>query len=644
MEIESPFSIRTINIKLVPTVEQAELLDRGIETFSKLHDLAVNRYVKLSDPEMVGEEAKKLRRELKSPDCNGTFVDLAIGAKSADRYFRTLRKMAKKDIIARNKIVKKLEEEKVNLTKPKSVWFNPVKNVEGTCAMCGRVGNMPYRANEVEYKEECLCEVCAVDFFKYRSELYSLKRHIKKNYFLCKELAPEMELSKGFENILDKFDRPVGDFKGTVSNKMKIKGGQLKMDFETRLATMTLPTSEKLSVGFVGEHYYTKFPTYGTDSGTNKYITLITKFLTEGGYPSLVRKSKGRNRDLGEDSGYSGNWEYYLSIPVHYPMMEKAMEVEGCILVSQRKVMLYINGKIKFVELFNPYFRKRCFDRRHKTVQKQNAELRVCHWGLIPKKNRIFLLNLKNKLGYDWLNERDVYVTKSEDDNTVVITENNNGHRTIEISLDRKTGTASLVSSDGSSHTLYIVENKKEGGNGYSVTDLYVDEPVILPNKYSDGNLSNYINHQNKEVSRRIVEEAKRMLSDKGSVVLLDMTYMHPEGEGVVPMIALNGQIMNMLKYDSIYKGSIYWGHLKELTCPNCHTVQQEKSENRLVIRDILLSNITSWICEEDNCDNKINNPLIAVARHVMSSDMEDLLKKPTKKETKEDKKEEDSI
>jgi hypothetical protein len=259
----------------------------------------------------------------------------------------------------------------------------------------------------------------------------------------------------------------------------------------------------------------------------------------------------------------------------------------------------------------------------------------------------MFLLNLKNKLGYDWLNERDVSVRKSEDDNRVIIVDENNGHGTIEISLDREAGTASLVASDGSSHTLYIVQHKREGETGYSVTDLYVGEPVNMPKKYSDGNLLNYIEHKNKEVARQVVEEAKLMLSENGSgngsVVLIDMTYMHTQGEGVVPMIALNGQIMNMLKYDSIYKGSVYWGRLKELTCPNCGTVLQEKSENRYIIRDILFSNITSWVCEEDNCDNKINNPLIAVARHIMSSDIEDLLKKPTKKETKDDKIEEDS-
>jgi len=62
---------------------------------------------------------------------------------------------------------------------------------------------------------------CAVDFFKYRSELYSLKRYVKKNYFLCKELVSKIELSKGFETIMNKFDKPVEDFKGTISNRFK---------------------------------------------------------------------------------------------------------------------------------------------------------------------------------------------------------------------------------------------------------------------------------------------------------------------------------------------------------------------------------------------------------------------------------------
>jgi hypothetical protein len=62
------------------------------------------------------------------------------------------------------------------------------------------------------------------------------------------------------------------------------------------------------------------------------------------------------------------------------------------------------------------------------------------------------------------------------------------------------------------------------------------------------------------------------------------------------------------------------------------------------VIRDILLSKVTSWICESEGCGSKINSPLIAVARHIMGSDIEELLKKPTKKETKKDEKEEELV
>lgn len=635
-DTEEMFSIRTINVKLDPTEEQAKLLDKGIQTFSELHDIAVSRYAKLPDSKMTGEEGKNLRRELKSDSCTGTFVDLAIGARGAERYFRTLIKMAKKDIIHCNNVALKLEKENVNLTKPESVWFNPAKSAEGQCSMCGREGKMPYATNEPDINKEYLCEVCAVDFFKYRSELYSLKRYVKKNYFLCKELVSKIELSKGFENIMNKFDKPVEDFKGTISNRFKIKNGQLKMDFDTQIATLTLNDGEKVGIKFVGEHYYTNFPKYGLDSDTNKYRTLVTKFLNEGGYPSLVRKNKDENI-----------FEYYLSIPVHYPSVNRELKPEGVIIVSQRKVMLYINNKIKFVELFNPYFRKRVFERKHKDVQQQNAELSLCHWHLIPKKNRMFLLNLRDKLEYDWMKERNVTVTKSEDDNMVTITDDRDPNNVVKITLDRAVRTAKLIASDGTTHTLHIVSHKKEGKDGvsrYSVTDLYIDQPVSMPNKYSDGNLLNYIEHKNKEVSRHIVEEAKKLLSDKGSVLLLDLTYMHPEGEGIVPMVALNDQIRNMLKYDSIYGGSVYWGRLRILTCPNCHSVQPEKSENRLVIRDILLSKVTSWICESEGCGSKINSPLIAVARHIMSSDIEELLKKPTKKETKKDEKEEELV
>ena len=125
------------------------------------------------------------------------------------------------------------------------------------------------------------------------------------------------------------------------------------------------------------------------------------------------------------------------------------------------------------------------------------------------------------------------------------------------------------------------------------------------------------------------------MLSNEGSVVLVDYTHIHPEGEGIVPMISLNDQIKNMLKYDSIYRGSINWRNLKVLVCPICHKELPERDNKRYFIRDIFLSKWNSWICEEDNCKKKINNALIGVARHVMTCDMEDLLK--TKKEKEED-------
>lgn len=74
------YSIRSINVKLDPIKEHIELFDKDIQTFSRLHDIGVNRYAKLSEPTKINreEEAKKLRKELTTPECTGTFVDLAI--------------------------------------------------------------------------------------------------------------------------------------------------------------------------------------------------------------------------------------------------------------------------------------------------------------------------------------------------------------------------------------------------------------------------------------------------------------------------------------------------------------------------------------------------------------------------------------
>lgn len=621
------FSIRTINLKLNPTEEKKELIDKDIDSFSDFHDLAINRYAKLSDPKEMIEESKKIKAELKSSNCTGTFIDLAIGMRGAMSHFNTLRKMAKKDILYRDREIKKLEEENINLMKPKSVWFNKVKNVKGQCCMCGRKGNMPRQSNE--YKDEFLCEVCSVEFFKYRTVLFPIKRHVMKNYNLCRDIASKKNLSEGLTKEIERFGKSVETFKRTISNKIKLKMGQLKLDFDKKMATITLQSGQKIQVEFLGDHYYTNFPKYGLDSDVNKYEKLIKDFLDGGGYPFLIRLNKNKN---GEQ--YS---EYYLSIPTHYPMKDKELNIEGCILVSQRRVLVYINGKAKFIELFNPYFKKRSYGKKQKIIQQENANLCICDWNKIPRKNRMLLLSLRDKLGYDWINENDVLVKKSEDGNITTVEHDDNIHKIV-ITLDRDIETAQLVSNDGSFHSLHIVESKKRPEEGkYKKTELYIKPQIPMPKKYSEGNLLKYIRHKNKEVARQIVEESKKLLSENGGVVVINYTGIHPEGKTVTPIISLNDQITNMLQYDSIYAGSIYWKRLKELICPNCYRVLPEKSENRYIIRDIFISEIKNWVCEDEICNRKINSPLIAVARHIMNSDIKELLKPPTRKETKED-------
>lgn len=518
--------------------------------------------------------------------------------------------------------------------------------------MCGREGKIFWQHNEQEYNES-LCEVCAVDFFAYRKPLATLNRNDKTNYFLCKDLASKEQLSKGLLKEINRFDKLIDPFKGTVSNKFKLKGGQWNMDFETKKITITLSNLDKIQVPFSGgDYYYNNFPKYGLDSDIFKFRKLMEDHISRKGYASIIRINKG------------GINSYYLSIPTHYPMQDRELkveEIEGCILISQRKVLLYINGKAKFIELYNPYLKKRIYGNKTKEIQQENADLCICDWNRIPKKNHMLLLNLKKKLGFDWVNDHDVTVIKSEDDNRVIIKDDYND-RMIEISINRDTGIGELrLEEDGHSHIsliLNIVERKKNlektkvvnqinlintDKNKYNKqqstvrrTDIYLGPQIPMPKKYSDGNLLKHIRHKNKETARQIVEEAKKMLNG-GTVVLIDYKGMHPEGESIVPIGSLKDQINNMLRYDSIYGGSIYWGHLKVLTCPNCHKVLPEKKANRLIIRDIFLSDMTEWECEEDHCNKKINSPLIAVARHIMTGDMKEFLKKPTKKDIKKD-------
>lgn len=636
------YTIRSINLKLVIKEELVEKINGEFDVFSTLHDIGVNRYARLSDAnkETIAEEAKKMRRELKSETCSGTFVDLAVGRKGAESYFHNLRDTAWDDILHRDGEIKKLEKENINLIKPESVWFNPAKKVEGKCCMCGREGKMPHYSNEFK---EALCEVCAVDFFKYRTIIKPLRRHVKKNYFLCKDMAGKEKLSDGLIKEIDRFEKQVQEFKGTVSNKVKLKGGPWKVDFEKRLATIPLRKpggKEKIQVEFVGDHYYTNFPEYGLLSDVNNFKKLIKEAENRKGGAWLIRKN------ISDDSEHP-QYEYYLSIPTRYPMQIKE-KVEGCILMSPRKVLLYINGDAKFVELYNPYLKKRIYETKQKEIQGKNKNLCVCDWNRLPIKNHMFLTNLRKKLGFDWINENDVTVKKSEDGKTVIVTDDNDINRSIEISISQETGTAELKSINNgecSNNTLYIVESKKNlEENRYKKKELYLDPQVPMPKKYADGNLLKHVRHKNKETARHIVEEAKKMLSDEGNILLVDYTGIHPEKETKVPIISLNDQIYNMLRYDSIYRGSIRWGRLKVLICPHCHTALPEKRDNRFIVRDIFMSKIKSWICQEDKCDIRINSPLIAVARHIMDSDIKELLKRPTKKEKEENDKDEITI
>jgi hypothetical protein len=633
------YTIRSINLKLVIKEELVEKVNGDFDVFSNLHDIGVNRYARLPDTkkETIAEEAKKMRRELKSEDISGTFVDLAIGQKSAESYFHQQGDKAKKDISRIDGEIKKLEKENINLTKPESIWFNPVKKVYGTCCMCGREGKMPLYSNMFK---EALCEVCAVDFFPYRETIKQIKSRIRKNYPLCKDMVGKEKLSNGLIKEIDRFERSE-EFKGTISNKVRLKGSQWNIDFETKLVTITLRQprgKDKIQVEFLGDHYYNNFPTYGLLSDDHNFKKLIDDHVSGEGTAFLTRKIKS------SDSCHI-QYDYYLSIPTHYPMKMKE-KVEGCIIVSARKVLIYINGNAKFVELYNPYLKKRIYGDKQKEIQGENKKLCICDWNRIPQKNHMLLTNLKKKLGFGWINEYEVTIKKSEDGKVVTIEDDNDINRSIEIIIDQDAGTAELKSVDNgnySNRTLYIVESKdiavkkKSEEKKYRKKDLYIEPQVPMPKKYAEGNLLKHIQHKNKETARHIVEEAKKMLSGEGSILVINYTGIHPEKETKIPIISLNDQIRNMLRYDSIYRGSISWGNLKVLTCPRCGTVLPEKLANRFIIRDIFLSKIKQWVCDEDNCGKYINSPILAVARQIMSSDVKELLKRPTKKQEEKD-------
>lgn len=620
--------IRTINLKLIPTEDDAKLLDDYIDYFTLLHDTAVNRYIESGRLKPLGiegakmnylnkAEKKEFREGFSRMGCSGTFIDLAIGQSGAEAYYKAMLNKARRDIKFIDKQIIILETESPALLNPKSTWFNKVNDRRGTCTMCGKTGDMPYQSNETEHKDEFLCDVCVLDYFRLREQISSLRRYVRRFYAVCKKITEEKEVSKSLMRLLDEHTGAPITVNNTITNKALIKKFTLKIDFENKTASIKTRTGQTIHVKFNGEDYYTEYPQYGHDSKTNKFKKLITDFLEKGGYPSILRK------------GNNGISEFYLSIPTHYPAPVEKLPVCGHVIISNRSVVIQINGKPTFIKLYKIYMKKRIFEAKRSEIDRQNDELLLFEWNQVPKRNRKLLKNLKKKLGYDWCVDADV--SMSEDSKKITVYSEK---ESLEIAIkDGKTAT--LTASTGDKRTLYI-EEVPSRDKKYLRINIYLQQPIPMPKKYSQCNLAHYIRHQNQVTARLVVEKVKEKLAELGkdaSVALIDYTYLHTEGEKnvVTPIVLLNTQIKNMLEYDGIHGGDIPWMRLKKLVCPHCNR-EFGRSENRLIIRDILISKINSWVCD---CGHKINNSLIAVCRNI-DANIEDLLKPPTSKDKKE--------
>lgn len=615
--------IRTINLKLKPIDDDAlNYYNDYIDFYSIVHDAAVNKYTQSGQLKPLGikgamkdylnpAQKEEFRKELRDLGCSGTFIDLAIGKSGASAYYQAQLKKAKKDIIFRDSKIRKIESKSPNLLKLRSVYFPKINDARGECAMCGKKGDMTNKSNECE---EYLCDVCFMDFRKFRQDLkFIRRRYISKFFFLCKKIAEEHEISQSLRKLLEQYSAPNVSLKNTVTDKAGIKKRTVKINWDNKTVSMKTHSGKIMQAEFLGENYYTNFPQYGYMADTNKFKKLITDFINKGGYPSLLRHRE------------NGQTDFYLSIPTHYPAPQTKLPVRGYILVSARSILLYINGKIEFFKLNKIYFKKRIFESKRAKISKFNDELLLFEWNQVGKFNGKLLKNLKNKLDFVWGEKPEVI--KSDDGKTIRISSEN---VTAEISLDDNGDTAILTSGNGDKRTLYAVETMSKDEK-YTTLKLYLQKPVPMPRKYSEGNLLKYIKHQNQITARIITEKIKPELPENSGVVLIDYTYLHSEGEGIVtPIVSLNGQIKNMLQYEGIYVGSVSWTRLKELICPGCQNTL-EKAEDRYIIRDILLSNTNSWICE-CNFNNGINNPLIVVAKN-MESNIEELLKPLTVKE-----------
>lgn len=395
------YPIRTINLKLIPNIEQEQGLDDYIDNFSSHHDEAMNRFLFSGRTEAFPKGTKgvtgcflnpaekaMLWKDLGQTGSSGTFIDLAAGS-SASADFKARLKKVRKELKAKDNEIRKLETENPALLKPTSVWFQEIgmsKRVTSKCVMCGEKGKHLYKSDETE---ESICDVCALDFFRFHKEIKTLRRHAVTDYYLCKKICEEENVSKSLKKIIERFQAPLEKLSGTSTDKAMYKKGAVKIDFDTKTATLQLRKKldggiPKIEVKFLGEGYYLDYPHYGYQSDQNKFKNLILDFLKNGGYPNIFRRI------------VMGKKEYFLSIPTHYPVSEVQKPVKGCILVSNRSILVYTKDAAPaFIKLYKPYMRKRIKHAKGDKVKDHNKNLYLFNWESVPQKESLPIEKLK---------------------------------------------------------------------------------------------------------------------------------------------------------------------------------------------------------------------------------------------------------
>ncbi len=288
----------------------------------------------------------------------------------------------------KDKIAKNLEKENKNLLNVESVWFQlePNKDLTGkTCTMCGTDEMVNRHTNQPDlYGDEYLCQRCFIDFMRYRRTFKNLTRKGRLSDIYFPDIVMEMQrggaqlsrlLVKKAEAFLkhrkenkEKYgtERTYG-FAYNQTNKAQLwdKGYIIdKIDVDTNTVYLNL-YGTIYPIKYLCGNYLEAFPKYGLNASDHTFKSLINDhfnkklggaFLIQNIFPKPSDKSDGD--ETKKMAPGERDREFLLCCPVSFPTIIVPDAPAGCIIITNRYVLIHVNGTSRFIRLFHQYKRK----------------------------------------------------------------------------------------------------------------------------------------------------------------------------------------------------------------------------------------------------------------------------------------------